>query len=115
MNRRMMQCGAMIAIILLTACARPALVKRCTDPQDNAAHHFLQAMESLEAERLEEARTKLDRAIFCDETYPPVYAGHALLLAMQGYPLKAGHAVASITYREGLMALPRPGQVIDLR
>jgi len=36
-------------------------------------------------------------------------------MTTSGYPLKAGHAVASITYREGLMALPRPGQVIDLR
>ena len=34
---------------------------------------------------------------------------------LMGYPFNAGHCVASITYREGLMALPRPGQVIDLR
>ena len=32
-----------------------------------------------------------------------------------GYLLKAGHFVSSITYREGLMALPRQGQLIDLR
>jgi tetratricopeptide (TPR) repeat protein len=73
----------MIGLILLTACAGPQVVKRCTDSQDNAPHHVLQAMESLEVERLKEARTKLDRAIFCDETYPPTYAGRALLLAMQ--------------------------------
>jgi hypothetical protein len=29
-------------------------------------------------------------------------------------PLTAGHFVSSITYREGLMVLPRPGQLIDL-
>jgi hypothetical protein len=34
--------------------------------------------------------------------------------ARWGYPFNAGHCVASITYREGLMALPRPGQVIDV-
>jgi hypothetical protein len=31
------------------------------------------------------------------------------------YPLKAGHSVASIAYRAGLISSPRPGQVIDLR
>ena len=37
------------------------------------------------------------------------------LKADLGYLLKAGHFVSSITYREGLMALPRQGQLIDLR
>lgn len=83
MNRYMLWCGSLIVLVLLTTCAGPAMVKQCTNPQDNAPHHFLQAMENLEAERLEEARVKLDRATFCDETYPPTYAGRALLLAMQ--------------------------------
>jgi tetratricopeptide (TPR) repeat protein len=83
MNRYMPWCGPIIVLMLLTACAGPKVVKRCTDAQDNAPHHVLQAMEQLEAGRLEEARTKLERAIFCDETYPPAYAGRALLLAMQ--------------------------------
>ena len=39
----------------------------------------------------------------------------SLVLWGDGYPFNAGHCVASITYREGLMALPRPGQVLDLR
>jgi len=73
----------MLALVLLAACAGPKVVHRCTDPQDNASHHVLQAMELLEANRLEEARPKLERAIFCDETYPPAYAAHALLMAMQ--------------------------------
>jgi Ni,Fe-hydrogenase I cytochrome b subunit len=37
------------------------------------------------------------------------------VLCGTGYPFNAGHCVASITYRKDLMALPRPGQVIDLR
>jgi hypothetical protein len=32
----------------------------------------------------------------------------------RGYPPKPGHFVSSITYHEGLMALPRPGQLIDV-
>ena len=34
-------------------------------------------------------------------------------IVLIGYPFNAGHSVASITYREGLMALTRPWQVID--
>jgi hypothetical protein len=32
-----------------------------------------------------------------------------------GHPPKLGHFVSSTTYREGLMALPWQGQLIDLR
>jgi hypothetical protein len=39
--------------------------------------------------------------------------GTALLSHFGGYPFNAGHSVASMTYREDLMALPRPWQVID--
>jgi tetratricopeptide (TPR) repeat protein len=73
----------MLVLILLTACAGPKLVTQCTAPLDNASHHVLQAMELLEAERLDEARPKFDRAMVCDATYAPAYAGRALLLAMQ--------------------------------
>jgi len=38
-----------------------------------------------------------------------------LMLVCMGYPFNAGHCVTSMTYREGLRALPRPGQVIDVR
>ena len=31
-----------------------------------------------------------------------------------GHPFNAGHSVASSTYREGLITLTRPWQVIDL-
>jgi hypothetical protein len=32
-----------------------------------------------------------------------------------GYPFSPGHYVTSITYREGLMALPGQGQLMHLR
>ena len=35
--------------------------------------------------------------------------------ARQGYPFSLGHYVTSITYREGLMALPGQGQLMNLR
>src|SRR6266702_6809125 len=37
------------------------------------------------------------------------------LATIEGYPPKPGHFVSSITYRQGLMALPGQGQCIDLR
>lgn len=57
MNRNVLRCGSLIALILLTACAGPKVVARCPDPQDNGPHHVLQAMELLEADQLEEAYT----------------------------------------------------------
>jgi len=33
----------------------------------------------------------------------------------RGYPFSPGHYVTSITYREGLMALPGQGQLMNLR
>jgi hypothetical protein len=42
--------------------------------------------------------------------------GDILQVYIKGYPLKAGHSVASITYpREDLMALTRPWYIVDLR
>ena len=35
--------------------------------------------------------------------------------ALIGYPFNAGHFVASIIYRESLMALPGHGQLMHLR
>ena len=34
---------------------------------------------------------------------------------LHGYPRKAGHLMTSMTWRDGLIALPRSGQVVDLR
>jgi hypothetical protein len=46
----------------------------------------------------------------------PSYRVRGILTdGFDGYPFNAGHCIASITDREGLMALPRPGQVLDLR
>jgi hypothetical protein len=33
----------------------------------------------------------------------------------QGYPRKAGHSLPSITYPHPLFALPRPGQLLNVR
>jgi tetratricopeptide (TPR) repeat protein len=40
-------------------------------------------MENLDAGKLDDARSKLERALYCDHTYGPLYSGQALLAAMQ--------------------------------
>jgi tetratricopeptide (TPR) repeat protein len=40
-------------------------------------------MESLETENLEAARSKFDRALYCEEDYAPAYSGRALFFALQ--------------------------------
>ena len=42
------------------------------------------------------------------------YARQSTLRPRVADPLKAGHSVASITYREDLMALTRPWEILDL-
>ena len=51
-------------------------------------------------------------------TPPPGFASRHVehwFHIMEGYPFSPGHYVTSITYREGLMALPGQRQLIDLR
>jgi hypothetical protein len=49
-----------------------------------------------------------DRMRLCEEVFDS-------LSAQEGYPLKAGHHTPSTTSRHALMALPRSGQVLDMR
>ena len=36
-----------------------------------------------------------------------------MMVGLLGYLFKAGHSIASTIYRESLMALPRPWQVVN--
>jgi tetratricopeptide (TPR) repeat protein len=83
MTRYGLRWGWVVGFLLALGCAKRPEPARCTAPEDNPAHHFVRAMDNLEAGKLDEARTKLDRGFYCDETYGPVYSGQALLAAMQ--------------------------------
>jgi hypothetical protein len=37
------------------------------------------------------------------------------VFSRMGYPRKAGHSLPSITYPHPLFALPRPGQLLNVR
>ena len=89
MQRHALHCGVVLGLVLLGACAaRPPEVARCTAPADNPTQHFVRAMENLEADKLDAARGKIDRALVCDETYAPAYTARALFYAMRA----ASHA-----------------------
>lgn len=83
MTRHIIRWGSLVGLILLVSCARSPKPPRCAAPQDNPAHHFVLAMDYLDEAQLDKARSKLERALFCDENYAPAHAGQALLFAMQ--------------------------------
>ena len=75
--------GLLLALLGLVAivagCSRP--VARCTAPEDNPKHHYLRGMELFEDGRPEEASSKFDRALYCDERYGPAHGGMAMVSA----------------------------------
>ena len=110
MLRQSLPYGAAMGLLLLGACAKPPEVARCIAPEDNSVHHFVRAMENLGREDLEAAGRKLDRALYCDDTYAPAHAARALLYAMQS----AGHADAAYREADTERALEALEQAEDL-
>lgn len=64
-------------LFMVTGCSKP--VVRCTSPEDNAQHHYLRGMEALEQNKTDVAREKLERAVYCDERFPPAHGGLAIV------------------------------------
>jgi tetratricopeptide (TPR) repeat protein len=83
MRHHLRRWGWVTGLLLFAACARQADLPRCTAPEDNPQHHFVRGMESLEDEDLEAARSKFDRALYCDADNAPASSGRALLFALQ--------------------------------
>jgi tetratricopeptide (TPR) repeat protein len=73
----------LLGVLLFAACARQPELPRCTAPEDNPPHHYTRGMTSIETHNLDDARTKLNRAVQCDERYAPAHAGLALIHALQ--------------------------------
>ena len=68
-----------LLIVLLAGCAGKRV--RCTSPEDNPQHHFLQGMEALETGKIDEAQAKFERSVFCNEEFGPGFAGLAIVYA----------------------------------
>lgn len=74
---------ALPVLALLVSCATtpPGLV--CTSPSDNPDHHFIQAMEYVADQKIQNADRAVSRAIECDQQYAPAYAAQALLYVLR--------------------------------
>lgn len=66
---------------VITGCATPA--PRCSSPEDNPRHHYLRAMEALEAFKVDLAFEKFDRVLYCDKQFSAAYSGRAVARALK--------------------------------
>ncbi len=73
-------------LAMVSGCAKP--VPRCTAPEDNPVHHYLRGMELLEQDRIDDARAKFERAIYCEERFGPAHAGIAIVDALRAQAKK---------------------------
>lgn len=71
----------LVLFSLLAGCATPPA--RCTSPEDNPRHHYLRAMEALEAGKIELALEKFDRTLYCEDQFSAAYSGRAIALALK--------------------------------
>ncbi len=59
------------------------ILRRCTEPGENATLHYLGGMELLEQGDIEGASYRFERAICCDRKYGPAYGGLAVTTALK--------------------------------
>ncbi|MEW6068826.1 MAG: S-layer homology domain-containing protein [Nitrospirota bacterium] len=68
-----------LILISITACAKPAV--KCTSPEDNPPHHYLRGMENIEQGKVDVAKEKFERSLYCDEKFSPAHSGLAIVYA----------------------------------
>jgi len=69
----------LLLLFSISACAGPQI--RCSSPEDNPEHHYLWGMEALEANRIDVAQEKFDRALSCNEKFSKGFSGLAIVYA----------------------------------
>lgn len=69
-------------------------VARCTSPEDNPQHHYLRGMEALEAGKLDTAKEKFDRALYCDPKFALAQSGLAI------YSAEKSKTISDIRFRD---------------
>jgi len=73
---------SIMALLMLSACAKPTKIV-CNTPEDNPPHHYFTGMELIDKGDIQAAEAKFQRAITCDSKYSPAYAGLALVEALK--------------------------------
>lgn len=76
-----------LSVLIFAGCAKP--VSRCTAPEDNPTHHYVIGMELIDQGKLDEAASKLERAVYCDDTFAPAHAGLAIVSALKATSAKS--------------------------
>lgn len=83
MNKRAGVLVFFLGVFLLFASGCAKHVAKCTAPEDNPQHHYLQGMKLLEQGKLADAEAKFDRAKYCEDDYAPAYAGLSIVSALR--------------------------------
>ncbi|MCX5808212.1 MAG: S-layer homology domain-containing protein [Proteobacteria bacterium] len=69
-----------VLMVFATGCATQK-VSRCTTPGDTPQQHYVAGMEVLQQGNMAVAQAKFERALYCDEEFPPAYGGLAIVYA----------------------------------
>jgi len=80
--------GLFIALALLAGCAKRHIVLGCNLPTDNSAYHYFTAMGLIDSGDIAAAKTKLQRAVYCDDGFSPAYSALALVTAIDSKSIK---------------------------
>ncbi len=62
-------------------CAKPAVT--CGSPGDDSTHHYIQGMELIDDNKLDDAYARFETALYCDDEFAPGYAGAAVAGAVK--------------------------------
>lgn len=66
--------------VFSSSCEKPK-AEKCTTPEDNPQHHYLRGMDALEQGRLDVAKEKFERALYCEDGFYPAHGGLAIISA----------------------------------
>ncbi|MBI5049716.1 MAG: S-layer homology domain-containing protein [Nitrospirae bacterium] len=81
MSRKVLIFLVWLAVLVFAAGCAKQQIARCTTPEDNPQHHYLMGMNALEQGKVDVAKGKFERALYCDEKFYPAYGGLAIASA----------------------------------
>ena len=70
-----------VVLMLFAAGCATKQVSKCTAPGDTPQQNYVAGMEVLQLGDMAVAQTKFERALYCDEDFPPAYGGLAIVYA----------------------------------
>ena len=101
-----------LALLLVTSSGCTQKIARCTAPEDNPVHHYLRGMEALEADRLDLAMEKFDRAVYCEEDFSAAYGGKAMVAAQRAKKM-SDPRYREIEVKQSQELLQKAGKLVE--